>query len=491
MPSLAGRIVLAASAAHLAACGTVNPADPDAGPTELCSSAETELGDEDADGAVDEGCAWAFSDPHAMPAVFGTPWAGGVVEPTAIAPDGGRLFVIASDTPESQRRLWSLSRSPAGSFDPPRPIAGADLDGYSIGGAAISADLQTAVVSARPWPGAPDASDDDYDLYVARWDGQGLAALAPLTALSDAGLSDDRPALSTDGKEIVFARGRSLLHAVADDSGAFTSARVLRGVLDGDVAGPQLSRDRRTVFYAYRSAGSGPYSLYRADRADPDGEDLAASVQVSGLGKVPDGFAPVVSESTRELFFASAAGRGWGPNTHSLWRSRICRDGQACDLPQVDCPAGVRSEDGTHCYTAIDEMLARGDARARCQALGGADLVSIQSGDEQQLVFTRFGDRNRWLGAFDDRDGIAECNRVGMPSGAPLRCAFGWDAGEASTYANWAMNEPSDNFADVPEDCAILWYDDLEGGLHHGVWNDISCTYVYAVVCEAVLFPTW
>ena len=100
-------------------------------------------------------------------------------------------------------------------------------------------------------------------------------------------------------------------------------------------------------------------------------------------------------------------------------------------------------------------------------------------------------DRNRWLGAYDDRDGTPECNRTGLGATDPLRCAFAWDTGEAPTYEHWAPAEPSDNFADVAEDCVILWYDDPEGELHHGAWNDVSCAFTYASVCEAVLFPIW
>jgi hypothetical protein len=481
--------------AVLAACSPVE-SDPDAAPPVDASTADAPPGveactpqavgavpgDENGDGATDEGCAWSFGTPHPLPAPMGVAWVPNIVTPTWISGDGLRLYLTYATNFGERTGLYVVTRSGRdAAFGAPVPVAGLDLASYSVNGFTVSSDEREAYFSARPTGGTQS------DIYRATRPslGEPFAALVALPALSTDG-DDERPALSADGRELWLAHSRRLVRSTRTaTSEPFGPPEALRGLPDIESNAVAPSADGRTIFYYVNS--NGRFQIMRADRADATTATFGDPVEVVALE--PSGqsetFLPVLSQATQEIFFSS--NQPWSPTHYALWRARICRDGACPDQP-IACPSGtgVRSPDGLHCYTKVAEAQTYASAEASCAQLGG-HLVAIGSAAEQALIWGRFGGETLWMGGYDDARGVGECNTGGRDGSPAFPCAWAWESGEPWTYATWGSSAVVEPEESTEQDCGVLW----SASGYAGKWADESCTVPYAAVCETVAIPTW
>ena len=482
-------------------CGSV-PATPDGAPgvdaapdgpvaptDEQCteSTAGSSPRDEDQDGKVDEGCAWHFGPQHWLaPIVAVNAWETNVVEPTAVSRDGKRLYLVhglGANAITTHRILMATRADRSQPFGAPAAVTGTELANYNVFGLALSEDEREGFVVA-----APTGGPTDLDLYrmVRPSTTEPFGALERLAALST-DKPEERPALRADGLELVWASNQVMRHALRPSTSTpFGAPEDLHGIQSEKVNGATLSNDGLTLFY-YAVAPNGRFRLYQATRTDPDSATFDTPVEITDLDPTGqlEAFLPVLSESTRELFFASS--QPWSPTYYAIWRAEICRDG-ACSSTPVPC-AGVRSPDAMHCYTRLDAAQSHAAAETACASAGG-HLASINSQAEHDLLWSMLGNENIWIGAFDDARGVSECNARSAHGSVAWPCAWGWTSGEPWTYANWATTptygaEPNE-YNDTSEECGLLWTGETAGH-----WADTSCASVYRGICETVKYPTW
>jgi len=491
------------AAALAGACGSVPQETPDAppGPTpdagvdgppapgqEICtpSTPGAVPADEDSDGKIDEDCAWQFGPAHWLSPLIGAGpesqlWV------SAISADGTHAYLGYKATGAAPFRLLMATRAGAEApFGAPVAVAGDGFASYELGNLALSRDELSAIVQAAP------LGTQAWDLYTTSRPalGRPFAALQKLTPLSTDAI-EETPFLRADGLEVVYSSGRKLKRALRPSPTApFGPPQDLDGVLGGDSNAPNLSLDGRTLFYYHREA-NGPYRIYRAERSDASASSFGTSTELAVLE--PSGtqlvFSPVISEATREIFFASGA--PWTPGYYGIWRAQVCRDG-ACDAQIVPCTGGVRSPDNLHCYKKLDAASNRADAETSCAQLAG-HLASVHSQAEQDLIWSQLGGIGLWLGGFDDRAGVPECNSRGVHGSAPFPCPWGWESGEPWTFVGWdtvtstqtaGAQEPQE-FQDMNEDCLFM------NPGYAGRWADVVCANSATGVCETVLYPTW
>jgi hypothetical protein len=455
-------------------CGNVEESDDPCTP----STAGAVPRDDNGDGAIDEGCAWHVGSPHALEPTAGAPGTDPSTEANWISPDGLRLYLAATTGGGAPFRIAVASRSDRGQpFGDPVPLVGAALGNYSVGGITLSSDELEAIVSARPEPGT--GSKDLYRMTRAAVT-EPFGALERIAEVStDA--DDERPHLRSDGEELVYASGRVLMSA-SREGGAFAAPVALAG-LPGDSNAPYLSIDGRTMVFYHRNAGA-PFRIYRAEREDADSASFGEPVELIELE--PSGQSqlvhPVLSEATRELFYSDRG--AWTPSHATVWRAEVCRDG-AC-APRTATCAGVRGPDGLHCYTRIVDRDTRAQSEEACRSLGG-HLVAIESQGEQEFIKTTFGTEPVWIGGYDNRDGVAECNNAGL-DGTTAGCSWAWEGGARWTFQAWASGSastPAEPQGGAAENCAVL------APLALGAWIDTSCEGANRGVCETALYPTW
>ncbi|MEY2910907.1 MAG: Poly(beta-D-mannuronate) epimerase 7, partial [Cyanobacteriota bacterium] len=96
-------------------------------------------------------------------------------------------------------------------------------------------------------------------------------------------------------------------------------------------------------------------------------------------------------------------------------------------------------------------------AQAEAKNLGG-NLVTINSQNEQNWLFTTFGAEQRWIG-FTDKETEQQ---------------FKWISGETSSYTNWNPGEPNNVWGN--EDYAEI--------LSNGKWNDNTGSYTQRGIIE-------
>ena len=490
-----------AASALLAACGTVeitpdaapSPGD-DAGETasdasapEVCtpSTAGSSPADEDLDGAIDEGCTWRAGRPHQLSQpMAGDPWSTHRVEPTRISRDGLRLSVVHQ---VNKTREFALVSSRAGRdkpFGAPVAVRGLDLDTYMVESIRLSSDELEAVLSARK-----NDAGGSFDLFRTRRASRTdpFAPLERLAAPLSTDANDEWPFLSADGRELFFSSDRRLKRAVRPSPTAdFGPPEDLQGIPAGTVNGAYLSDDGRQLFYFTLEGVR--YQVYRVERASLD-TAVFGNPQPGWLGLTDvDAVAPVISQSTREVFFSShREQQKWSSIYLAPWRAELCFDG-ACQDQQVPCPTdGALSEDKMHCYTQITQSTTYRDAEAACVQRGG-HLVSIQSHAEHDVVRALAKTGTRWIGGFDHRNRpqVPECNIAGT---ADPFCVFAWEDGEVWTYQQWDKDNPDNglpivNLAAGDEDCVSL-------AVATGAWRDDLCERTNPAVCETTLYPTW
>jgi hypothetical protein len=369
------------------------------GAEELCGPTYT---DEDCDGAIDEHCGWFFGAPH-------------VVLPAHVAGDAahvapqlsvdGLALTFVDGTSGS---VWRSTRAsmvepftaPVSELVTTDPLAWAHVrdDGLEVIYEVASASTvmrATRASTAEPF---------------------GVPELVASAARS--------PRLSFDGLELYVEQTMPAPSHLARATRANTSAAfgpleplVLPGASVRDYA-PALTPDGRTLLFA-REAPTGRSRLYAAERST---SGFDAPMELANL-ELPDASfdGPWYSPSTRELFFASAG--AWAPALRSIYRVEVCRDAP-CAERVIACDAGLRSEDRLHCYRWLNTPAAFDVAQERCEARGGY-LATVHSRAEGLVVRALTAGTPAWLGASDE---AAEGTWLWV-SGEPWLGTF-WATGE-------------------------------------------------------------
>ncbi|KAI4901336.1 hypothetical protein NFI96_020770 [Prochilodus magdalenae] len=138
--------------------------------------------------------------------------------------------------------------------------------------------------------------------------------------------------------------------------------------------------------------------------------------------------------------------------------------------PENSRPARpLRAEQGQRCfrnsfYYTSTEKKSWNKSRQYCTDKG-ADLVIINSREEQDFLSKAFGHTEAWIGLTDiDREEV-----------------WRWVDGSALTTEFWWTGEPNNYEGD--EDCAITHYSRARSA---GVstWNDYPCHLSVAGICE-------
>ncbi|KAG7313930.1 hypothetical protein KOW79_022426 [Hemibagrus wyckioides] len=118
----------------------------------------------------------------------------------------------------------------------------------------------------------------------------------------------------------------------------------------------------------------------------------------------------------------------------------------------------------TSVYNISTEKKSWTESRQDC-IKKGADLLIINSREEQEFISKYFGSSEAWIG-LTDRDTEGKFKWV---DGSPLNTEFWWDG------------EPND--FEQKEDCAITGYAKAESNM--STWADYPCDFHVVGICEA------
>ncbi|XP_038077198.1 lymphocyte antigen 75-like [Patiria miniata] len=159
-------------------------------------------------------------------------------------------------------------------------------------------------------------------------------------------------------------------------------------------------------------------------------------------------------EDCAEMFFSGA---GWNDQNCDDRRGWVCKTSRV-----LGCSDGwMQYED--KCYSFRPQMLSHDDARAACLD-DEADLVIISSSSLNTWLTTNIASTgmDHWIGLHD----LTDEGQFEWVDGTPLDPVLAnfWDAGQP------------DNYGAVGEDCTLLRTD--------GRWNDDTCTYNKAHICQ-------
>jgi len=449
---------------------TVHP-----GAEEVCSpqAGPRRAIDENCDGAIDEGCAWHFGEPH------WTPWLATTYVPGSpmLRGDGLRLYMRGGVGTDS-RLLVAERPDVASPFGRPTAVAGPDAGHQVVGtGVAISADELSLVFQLAD------------DLWASSRPTR-TAAFGAASAVSslNSPMAEIHPALRDDGLEMVFASGRvdpavyrlysSTRPTLADDWGPPEAIVLGTTTFADSLSSPTLSMDGLTLFFTVDApTGREIYSTRRPSRDVVRFGDPAA---VAGLrSSTGANLYLSVSERTGEAFFQSTrdwyVGRGGG-----IWRVRVCRDAP-CTPVELTCPPGAEySPGGLHCYWLVPATQPWGNARSACGSAG--HLATIHSAGENALLVSLLRSATRaWVGGYDGTHPglptVPQCS-ITMPG-----CVFAWVTEEPWTYANWGADQPNNiDSSGMTEDTAAI---------EATRWVDTFDSSHLPSLCEAETWPAW
>lgn len=402
-------------------------AGTDTGTLESCDESDNGFGvDEDGDGSIDEGCTFTFGVPHPITSAHVSSI--GFHFSPELSDDGRTLYF-------AQGRVYRANRE---SLTEPFGLAEIMLDEaadsvtvfteneYYIQrggeilpvvdgtvGAAISITLDE-----RPVDGAfhPSVSQDGFDLIVAA---------------------------DVDGERDILLSRRGNL---AD--GFMTWTRLFGSDSDSDRDEfPRISADRLTLWFLRNE------ELFVSRRATPTTTDFSAPERFTGLPS--DARQPFYRPESREIVFVRAGSPPWAPAGISMWRVQVCRDGFACEDEMPECPSGITSADGFHCYARNGALTAYADIT--CPT---GFPVTIHSANELG-VLARLGSMlPLWLG------GQRVAGGVDM-----------WD-GAVEPFLYTELD------ASAPIGCYIT---DVGGAR----WATTQCTNFHEAACETQMWPTW
>ncbi|MFO0974202.1 MAG: carboxypeptidase regulatory-like domain-containing protein [Phycisphaerae bacterium] len=151
----------------------------------------------------------------------------------------------------------------------------------------------------------------------------------PLPATIDTAADEYEPAVSADGRELFFVRGKpgggaDLYVAVRNATGWDTPRPIAAVNSSADEMGPCLSPDGQWLyFYSDRPGGAGGYDLWRARRT-PRGWDTPVNLGLAVNSEFND-YGPAVSPDGRRLCFASNRPRPAEslPTTRDAWPATL------------------------------------------------------------------------------------------------------------------------------------------------------------------------
>nr|BDE75813.1 C-type lectin [Ophioplocus japonicus] len=128
------------------------------------------------------------------------------------------------------------------------------------------------------------------------------------------------------------------------------------------------------------------------------------------------------------------------------------------DCDQTCCAKNWLGYNG-FCYRYFALPKSWADAHTYCQDLE-ADLASIHSADENNIINGLIGGQRAWIGLSDQ---ITEGQ-------------FVWTDETSFFFSKWGPNQPDND--NGHEDCVHLGYPES------GLWNDQSCTSEFGFVCK-------
>ncbi|XP_046892254.1 CD209 antigen-like protein C isoform X2 [Hypomesus transpacificus] len=126
------------------------------------------------------------------------------------------------------------------------------------------------------------------------------------------------------------------------------------------------------------------------------------------------------------------------------------------------CPDGWKKYYNS-CYFLSDKKQSWYDSRQDCRRKG-ADLVIIESSDEQEFISSILGKTSPWIG-LSDRD---------------TEGTWKWVDGTVPTTTYWRQYQPDNGGWGAKEDCAHI----VSNSNPKSNWNDLSCTTVQTWICE-------
>jgi len=172
-------------------------------------------------------------------------------------------------------------------------------------------------------------------------------------------------------------------------------------------------------------------------------------------------------EECAEIFALNYYPSNWNDDSCSSRNAFVCQltpaKGGPTTLPPRNCPKGWEGFQNS-CYLYENETKTWEAARRHCIDLK-ADLVNIQSGEENDFISNFYSGAVYWIGL--------RRNETNSDS-------FVWTDGTAMTYSNWQSGQP-DNWGTEEEECVVTGY------LGPSFWNDGRCgdtIYNKGFVCE-------
>ena len=425
------------------------------GATEICTPSMLAAvpADEDCDGEIDNGCAWAFGVAQFMTqtSTFHDQW----LSPS-LSEDGLRVYFTGFGSHTSA--LFMASRP------------------------ALDQPFANAVPVPLSGGDPPDRSavrHDELEIFFGQC-GHGLwratrahrtDAFGAATAVPDTGALCD-PSLSADGLELFHDRFLTEgleLHVMRRPSVTEAFGAAVRLTMTGSsivaMGAPELAPDGRTLFFSEYPTGR----LFVSHRADTTSTTFAIGREIAELGSR---YTMAFSSSGSEMFMAGGNSADW---SSGLYRVRVCRDGACPLMTAVACPSeGRRSPDNFHCYTRGATNQPYGNAVSACATPGDArlaHLVSIHSEAERAFVWHNFGTNTAlsgtlWLGASD----------------MATEGTWIWVSGEPFNYVHWGGGDPNEGTA---ANGLALWW------AYDGLFADEAASHTYNYVCETELWPSW
>jgi hypothetical protein len=224
--------------------------------------------------------------------------------------------------------------------------------------------------------------------------------------------------------------------------------------------GPALSADGRTLVFASHRPGGQGKDLWMCKRgSSSDSFDIPVNLGRTVNSAFDDGSPSLSADGRTVLFDSKRSGEGgW-----DLWMARI-------EHPRVEerqerrSPVApiVPNPENKHFYQRIDLPMSWHDAKKNCESRGG-HLATVTSAEENNFICRNFAtDYACWLGATDEIE----------------EGTWRWVTGEPFEFQNWASNEPSDRSYEEhsEEDYLVLGNATFEEGSQFyrfgSMWND-------------------
>merc|ERR1711902_375799 len=161
-------------------------------------------------------------------------------------------------------------------------------------------------------------------------------------------------------------------------------------------------------------------------------------------------------EECAEIFALNYYPSNWNDDSCSSRNAFVCQltpaKGGPTTLPPRNCPKGWEGFQNS-CYLYENETKTWEAARRHCIDLK-ADLVNIQSGEENDFISNFYSGAVYWIGL--------RRNETNSDS-------FVWTDGTAMTYSNWQSGQP-DNWGTEEEECVVTGY------LGPSFWNDVDAS---------------